>query len=559
MFRKPFSVKKNNNMRNSDVRKLLQRLPPEVGELIPKKALVAHAKFVTFNGANLNVYLVDKDPMFFDFDAEGVLFPTIYCTKMAPTAFPMLLVHEPVLAHLQNGADLMLPGVIRNHDLPIREFARGDVVTISILTNGQIMGPMAIGVALMSSQEMATSMFMGKGVQPLHIYKDFLWEFGSRVVPSILDLQSLLKAEETNEASVEEGVPSLDALAVSEQNDSAIPTCTKDETSSPAVVEEEGVASDDKDDEPMDQLLYRCFLAALKYRLDQLPIDVGQFYAQCLLKCVPNGKRLEMKRTKYKKFSVFLDEVNKNEDGPLVKIRKEGKGCDVIEEVFKNHPALRSFVVTNEITKDEEAEQTKSGPKIYDYFSITDAVLPLFKTRGNFSKGQLLDGPQIRELITDYVKREELNQGKHVRLDPILAQVTRISDDTTDWNTLIQKVQSKMTKTFVMRMPDGREIIRKLTMPRVVFKVETRSGNKKVTLINNLSAFGIEVKKLCHQIQVEAATSATTTNEAVNCEGPQVTVLGNHVTYLGDMLSKEYGIDKKYMDGLDLGLKKKKK
>ncbi|VDO55047.1 unnamed protein product [Haemonchus placei] len=421
MFRKPFSVKKNNNMRNSDVRKLLQRLPPEVGELIPKKALVAHAKFVTFNGANLNVYLVDKEPMFFDFDAEGVLFPTIYCTKMAPTVFPMLLVHEPVLAHLQNGADLMLPGVIRNHDLPIREFARGDVVTISILTNGQIMGPVAIGAALMSSQEMTTSMFTGKGVQPLHIYKDFLW-------------------------------------------------------------------------------------------LDQVPMDVGQFYAQCLLKCVPNGKRLEMKRTKYKKFSVFLDEV------------------------FKNHPALRSFVVTDEITKDEEAEQSKSGPKIYDYFSVCFPSLS-FKN----------------------ILFQELNQGKHVRLDPILAQVTRISDDTTDWNTLIQKIQSKMTKTFVMRMPDGREIIRKITMPRVVFKVETRSGNKKVTLINNLSAFGIEVKKLCHQIQVEAATSATTTNEAVNCEGPQVTVLGNHVTYLGDMLSKEYGIDKKYMDGLDLGIKKKKK
>ncbi|PIO52487.1 hypothetical protein TELCIR_26207, partial [Teladorsagia circumcincta] len=109
MFRKPFSVKKNNNMRNSDVKKLLQRLPPEVAELVPKKALVAHAKFVSFNGVSLNVYLVDKDPMFFDFDAAGVLFPTVYCTKSAPIAFPMLLVHESVLAHLENGADLMLP------------------------------------------------------------------------------------------------------------------------------------------------------------------------------------------------------------------------------------------------------------------------------------------------------------------------------------------------------------------------------------------------------------------------------------------------------------------
>ncbi|PIO63916.1 hypothetical protein TELCIR_14470 [Teladorsagia circumcincta] len=201
-------------------------------------------------------------------------------------------------------------------------------------------------------------------------------------------------------------------------------------------------------------------------------MDVGQFYAQCLLKCVPNGKRLEMKKTKFKKFSLFLEEVNKSENGPLVKIRKEGKGCDVIEEVFKNHPALRSFVVTDEMIKDEDPGVTKSGPKIYEYFSITENVLPLFKTRGNFSKGQLLEGPQIRELVTNYVKSEELNQGKLIRLNPILAQVTRIPEDTADWNTVLQKIQ---------------------------------------------------------------------------------------VTYLGDLFANEYGIDKKYMDGLDLGIKKKRK
>ncbi|KHJ75211.1 translation initiation factor SUI1, partial [Oesophagostomum dentatum] len=154
---------------------------------------------------------------------------------------------------------------------------------------------------------------------------------------------------------------------------------------------------------------------------------------------------------------------------------------------------------------------------------------------------------------------QELHCGKSVRLDPILAQVTRINEESTDWNTLIQKVQSKMTKTFVLRMPDGRELIRKINMPKITFKVETRSGNKKVTLINNLAVFGIEPKRLCHQIQVEAATSATTSNEAVNCEGPQVTVLGNQVTYLGELLMKDYGIDKKYIEGLDLGIKKKRK
>ncbi|KHJ83146.1 hypothetical protein OESDEN_17157, partial [Oesophagostomum dentatum] len=199
----------------------------------------------------------------------------------------------------------------------------------------------------------------------------------------------------------------------------------------------------------MDDLLYRCFLAALKFRLDKVPMDVGQFYSQCLLACVPKTRRLDMKKTKYKKFGVFLEEVNKGEDGPIVHIRKVGKGADMIEEVVKTHPAWKSFTVTDEVIKDEEEESTKCGPKIHEYYSVTDAVLPVLRSRGNFSKGQLLESTEVREIVTDYVKKEELHCGKSVKLDPILAQVTRINEESTDWNTLIQKVQSKMTKTFV--------------------------------------------------------------------------------------------------------------
>ena len=59
-----------------------------------------------------------------------------------------------------------------------------------------------------------------------------------------------------------------------------------------------------------------------------------------------------------------------------------------------------------------------------------------------------------------------------------------------------------MTKTYVLKMPDGRELVKKMSIPKLVFKVETRSGNKKVTLLNNLAVFGLEAKVLCREIQV---------------------------------------------------------
>ncbi|KIH64259.1 hypothetical protein ANCDUO_05434 [Ancylostoma duodenale] len=110
MFKKQFAVKKNTNLRNSDTKKLLQRLSPTFGDVLSKKAQYAQAKLITFNGTTLNLYIVDKEPMFFDFDAAGVLFPTLYFTWIAPSVFPMLVVHEEVLHYLENGADLMLQG-----------------------------------------------------------------------------------------------------------------------------------------------------------------------------------------------------------------------------------------------------------------------------------------------------------------------------------------------------------------------------------------------------------------------------------------------------------------
>ncbi|ETN81701.1 hypothetical protein NECAME_08326 [Necator americanus] len=502
MFKKPFTVKKNTNLRNSDTKKLLQRLSSAFGDILPKKAQYAQAKIVTSNGTTLNLYIVDKEPMFFDFDAAGVLFPTIYFTWIGPAVFPMLVVHEQVLHYLENGADLMLQGVIRKELIPLYEFNSGDAVTISILTDGKIMGPIAVGITLMSSREMIANKFEGKGVQILHIFRDLLWEFGSRTAPPVHEIITIFNTEKKPEPTLDEEFPPLGTLCVSEKDVDQTSAILHGIQQSSSVqdttdIQVADITKEQQLEESTDDLLYRCFLAALKFRLEKLPMDVGQFYSQCLLKCVPATRRLDMKKTKYKKFGVFLEEV-------------------------------------------------------------TDAVLPVLKCRG-FAKGQLLEGGEVRQIVTDYVKKEELHNGKIVRLNPILAQVTRISDECTDWNTLIQKVQSKMTKTFVLRMPDGRELIRKINMPKIVFKVETRSGNKKVTLINNLAVFGIEPKRFCHQIQIEAATSATTASEAVNCEGPQVTVLGNQVTYLGELLMKEYGIDKKYIEGLDLGIKKKRK
>ena len=92
----------------------------------------------------------------------------------------------------------------------------------------------------------------------------------------------------------------------------------------------------------------------------------------------------------------------------------------------------------------------------------------------------------------------------------------------------------------------------------IYMQVEKRSGNKSVTLLSNLAIYGVNAKDFAKKIQVAVATSATTVPNAVQCEGPQLLVQGNHVRYVSQLLQDEYGIDKKYIAGLELGLKQKK-
>lgn len=61
--------------------------------------------------------------------------------------------------------------------------------------------------------------------------------------------------------------------------------------------------------------LCQTFLAAIRYQLIdnnkcKLPINVGQFYANFILKNIPNNIHIDIKKTKYKKFITFLNNIN---------------------------------------------------------------------------------------------------------------------------------------------------------------------------------------------------------------------------------------------------------
>ncbi|KAE9546605.1 hypothetical protein FO519_010183, partial [Halicephalobus sp. NKZ332] len=163
-----------------------------------------------------------------------------------------------------------------------------------------------------------------------------------------------------------------------------------------------------------------------------------------------------------------------------------------------------------------------------------------------------------------------------------------------------------MTKAFLIPTPDGRRFLKKNQLPQIVLKVETRNCKKvetrnckkvearnckkvearnckkvesrkykkvkarnckkveainckkTVSLVNNLCAFGIDPKEFAQKVQNAISTGATVIPEAPCCLGPQVLVNGNQINFIVEVLAENYGLQKEYINGTELGTKSKK-
>ncbi|KAE9546368.1 hypothetical protein FO519_010420, partial [Halicephalobus sp. NKZ332] len=144
-------------------------------------------------------------------------------------------------------------------------------------------------------------------------------------------------------------------------------------------------------------------------------------------------------------------------------------------------------------------------------------------------------------------------------LDDTLQSIMKLFTPVTiPINEISQKLMSRMTKAFLITTPDGRRFLKKNQLPQIVLKVETRNCKKNVSLVNNLSAFGIDPKEFAQKVQNAISTGATVIPEAPCCLGPQVLVNGNQINFIVEVLAENYGLQKKYINGTELGTKSKK-
>ncbi|KAL1433438.1 hypothetical protein MTO96_012556 [Rhipicephalus appendiculatus] len=511
MFIKPFKIKSNVRLRNTDRKRLRSQLesqyPPPERESA-RRAVPCRTS-------------LDSEPLFFEHDG-GRLVPSLYTLWRLPSLLPYVCTWKPVVERLAGGADFMAPG-LAGYSERLSEARLGDAVAVRVAGAGR--AAVAVGHLLQSPKALVAEQRAGKAVAIAHVLGDQLWAHGGKRPLPQIDGDSCGE-EEDEENQQPESQENDSQAVVPEENSSAVDEEQCAPAEKPATAEAQPEPTEDAKEEEqveettdtMDALLESCVLSALRSKLP-LPLLASSLYSGHVLPRCPPGRQLDIRRTSYKKLSTYLSHLQSE---GLLALKETSPGVQSIVSVRREHPRLRGFAQMELPPAEPPKGDGYRFPTIRELRSITAAVLPLF--------------PGRRAVIRSYVKENELQDPDDkslVKMDPRLSDAAACSSEKLSWEELFSRVMSRMQPAH------------------------ERTGNKKVTLVEGLESYGIDVANLAHEVQVGVAASVSVTPLANGKQ--QVLVQGNQVAFMERLLTgSSYGVPRKYLKGLEHAAGKKK-
>ncbi|XP_078047697.1 eukaryotic translation initiation factor 2D isoform X2 [Augochlora pura] len=579
MFIKPFKIKSNNQLKGTERKKLCQDIlaaypmltDEDVQALIPKKEAISLMKITTHSGQLAKLYCVAKIPMFFQVDSINLpLLPTIYSLWHHPNLLTIFTTRQPVISKLASGADLMLPGVVVKEPVTLYSFGKLPKGTPVSVDTDDNKASIAVGITALSSEDMYMAGGYGKCIEILHVLGDMLCQLGKpparpNMGPSVTnDVNELENTEpditQATKSDDNSLVDEINDLRVSNENlahESAEEENAEDNAEESAeteiVVSEEPAETSEAALDPvqeMDNLLEYCFLKACKrsVKANDLPMLVSNFFKNHLMAACPPDKNIDIKKSRYKKLSVFLAEMK--ERGIIN--TSITKGVESLLSIKFDHILIRKLVILEEPAPVEPV--VSNTAVVSECYRVTAHVLPILSKFG-YEKGDVMKRAEIRKCFTEYVKNENLQDGKILKLNPQLAGImrTKVDQVTVTMEDGINKFIGRMTHMHEVMLA-GNKLLHTGKLEPIDMRVTVRSGGKKVTLVNNLETFGINPKDFSKECQ-NIGASATITDEPGK-KTPSVLVQGNQILYVYKLLTEKYQIKKTYIRGLEFAPKK---
>ncbi|NXG20248.1 EIF2D factor, partial [Grallaria varia] len=594
MFARAFRVRANTAIKGSDRRKLRSDVAAafpslsaeQLAEFIPNKEELNVIKIYSHKGEAVTVYVNHRNPILFE--VEKALYPTVYTLWVYPDLLPAFSTWPPVLQKLAGGADLMLPGVV----VPPSGFPQVEQGTLCAVTLLGNRAPVAVAVATMSTAEMLAAGMKGKGFAVLHTYLDQLWEYGDKSYPPTLAPLVPDCAGDEEEQEGKEPVSSfppdpvqhveIGDLNLKEQDNGAELQGKEELYEDRAAEPDENASTEDQQDpedsrtpqEQMDALFNQCFFHALKCKVKKsdLPLLTSTFLRSHMFSCCPAGQQLDIKKSSYKKFSKFLQCMQHQK---ILQVKELNKGVESIVEVDWKHPDIKAFAVPEgfssasaaQDSKNEDRERVYHAPEIIPLYGVSTKMIPLFQESGH-RKGSILSSSEVRNIIIDYVKTNELVDETNknlVKVNAILCDCLLDKSEQDEishltWDDLLSRCLDQLQPLHQVTFFGQEPVVRKGYIAPINITTEQRSSNKKVTIIKNLELYGLDPQCVANTLQQKGQASATITPVPGAKDRVQVQIQGNQIHHLAKMLLEEYQLPRKYIRGLEkapkLGRKK---
>ncbi|XP_056367118.1 eukaryotic translation initiation factor 2D isoform X2 [Oenanthe melanoleuca] len=549
MFARAFRVRANTNIKGSDRRKLRSEVAAafptlsteQLAELVPNKEELNVIKIHSHKGEAITVYMNHRNPVLFE--VEKVLYPTVYTLWVYPDLLPAFATWPPVLQKLAGGADLMLPGVVvPPSGLP--HVQRGTLCAVTLLGNREYgdksspptLAPLETDCA---AKESAGDEEELQGKEP-----------GSSCCPEPqqhLDIRDLsLKDRDTCAELGKEELPENRAEGGS--------------------MEEQQEAEDSRTpQEQMDALFNQCFFHALKCKVKKsdLPLLTSTFLGSHMVSCCPAGKQLDIKKSSYKKFSKFLQCMQHQR---ILQVKELSKGVESIVEVDWKHPDIKAFAVPEgfssasaaQDSKSEDREQVYHAPEIIPLYGVSTKMIPLFQESGH-RKGSILSSSEVRNIIINYVKSNELvdeTNKNFVKVNAILCDCLLDKSEQDEishlkWDELLSRCLERLQPFHQVTFSGQEPVVRKGNIEPIDISIAQRSSNKKVTIIKNLELYGLDPQCVANTLQQKVQASATISPAPGAKDRVQVQIQGNQIHHLAKMLLEEYQLPRKYIQGLE--------
>ncbi|KAG2432033.1 hypothetical protein HYH02_013103 [Chlamydomonas schloesseri] len=633
MFKKPSNLGQSHKVSGADRKKLRKALEKAYGvsedgleAILPAKAGELECVKLA-SPSRMVLYLHDGSPILMDPNGKGDYAPTVFALWRWPDMLPRVYVKHPAVSrYLVGGADLMLPGVaLPPEGLPA--FQRDQLLALCSPGNP---APVAVGAAVMDSGDAAARIrgqapggCRGKLVEVMQHYGDCLWsDVGGRAVPNpgflpdgvvppgVASVEATLNgdfgddsgddgegasgaAQDGEGAAAEPAGASAADAAAERVAGLGLDGGAPGEASTSGAGGPSGGGGGGGGEEAavdMDALLESVLLQALSKSVKDgdLPLNSSVLWNQHMLPQRPAGSTLDVKKSKHKKMSKFLQAYGKS--GLLTCKEDKHSGDVIVTAVNRKCPLLLDFrPYKASSTAAAESAGGGGGPEGPAASSSSDAagasassscsaaqqaqllieevykpgreLRPIFEEL-KLNPEALYTGAEAAEVAFAYVKAAglddpargaQLPDNRTLQLNPLLcdALFKGFIKKGETYPTHLPKAE--LRDCFMRRMHmqcrlsrGPYQVVRKGAPPAVSISTEKRQGNKRVTKIAGLEAFLVDPEVVAGECQRKFACSTSVVDLPGKNTGQEVVLQGSFPEKAADFLMTTYGIPKKY-------------